>query len=193
MPTKSQLEALDQISQAAVATEVSTQVDGIGVPAALTVAQALIESAWGAKAPAFNFFGIKEYPGCYGTQLLATQEWFTQIQVTEFRARGEGRTATLRLPTARSGMGYRYDVEDLFATFPTMQACFEYHGRLLQGGRYAAAWEAYAASSNLDGFIDAIAPIYATAPDYAEQVKAIAHGSNVSDAIARARTGNQNA
>jgi flagellum-specific peptidoglycan hydrolase FlgJ len=188
MPTADQLEALDQIAAAAVASEIATQINGIGVPAALTTTQAIIESAWLTKAPGFNCFGVKMYPGCYGTQHLVTTEWFTQMQVTQFRELGADRTATLRLPTQRSGMGYLYDVQDLFATFPSLAACFEYHGRLLQQGRYATAWEAFAASEDLDGFIAAIAPIYATDPDYADRVTTLAHGPHVADAIARARS-----
>ncbi|WP_028100467.1 glycoside hydrolase family 73 protein [Pseudoduganella violaceinigra] len=61
-----------------------------GIPASFTLAQAALESSWGARAPGFNLFGIKPGPGWKGaTVLVDTHEYVkgARVQVTcAFRA-----------------------------------------------------------------------------------------------------------
>src|SRR5690349_9861737 len=75
-----------------------------GCPAAITLAQWALESGWGKYAPGNNCFGIKVYAGCYGVQTLATHEYVH---------------------------GKPFEENLTFATFPTLEACFEKHAALL--------------------------------------------------------------
>lgn len=85
----------------------------------------------------------------------------------------------IKWPGTSSGLGYvvrrtweviagrRVDVDAKFTAFPTLEDAFKYHGRMLANpkGYYVTAlpvikdWRAY---------IKAIAPIYATDPQYAQ-------------------------
>jgi flagellum-specific peptidoglycan hydrolase FlgJ len=62
-----------------------------GIPASLTLAQAILESGWGRHAPGNNLFGIKAC-GWHGkTQILSTKEYINGSTVTVkalFRAYG---------------------------------------------------------------------------------------------------------
>ncbi len=196
MLTPDQQKALIQIAEAAVESERAT-----GVPAEISAAQAILESGWLAKAPLNNCFGIKKYPGCQGTQLLETHEYFTPMELVNFLQRGSGRTAHLAVPI-RPGHGGRelYDAQDLFATFASLADCFAYHSKLLTIGVYKPAWERYLLehervgierANSLANYIQGIAVHYATAPDYAMQVQRIIIQPNVHDALAAARSKEQ--
>jgi flagellar protein FlgJ len=115
-----------------------------GLPAEVSMAQWADESGWGAHSPGFNCFGIKAFRGAYGTQELTTHETIN----------GEDRT-----------------VKQTFATFPTLQACFEKHAQLItEGPRYQKAWTTYQATGDVAQLIRQIAPIYATDPRYGEKL-----------------------
>jgi flagellar protein FlgJ len=152
--TPDQSAALRRIARAAVAAERQT-----GVPAEVSAAQCILESAWLRVAPANNCFGIKSRPDgeC---QYCLTKEYLN----------GEWKSQTLA-----------------FATYPTLEACFAAHARLLQRGPYAPAWQRYLANHDLDGYIRAIAEHYATDPGYAPKILQLAHGPHVSAAIVEAR------
>lgn len=131
------------------------------VPAELTVSQWAVESGWGAHEPGNNCFGIKAYPGCAGIQLIETTEVID---------------------------GVLQKVKREFATFPSLAACFEEHGELISYGEpYHDAWHEYLESKSVRGLIEAIAPIYASAPDYASLLLEIAAMPEVVSAISNAR------
>lgn len=164
MLTAQQQTSLATAAQASVASEKAT-----GLPAELTLAQAIFESAWGAAAPGNNCFGIKEYPGCSGRQLLTTYEWLTDKEVQAFLT-VQGRVAIVNSTMVLDGR-HLYTCKDWFATFPSLKECFTFHGRLITTGKpYAAAWAQYQKDRQLNPFILAVAKIYATAPNYGQQI-----------------------
>jgi flagellum-specific peptidoglycan hydrolase FlgJ len=178
--TEKQRSAMTAILPAAIASERAT-----GCPAELTVAQWAIESAWGSAVFDNNPFGIKAYPGCAGSQLLRTQEWFTDLEVRGFLARGQGRTAEIHGP--RGGSRNLYDVRDFFATFPSLAAAFAYHGRLLQQGPYLAAWQRYQKDHDLAVYIHGIAVHYSTTASYGDTVAQWATHPEITAAVVAAR------
>jgi len=157
-----------------------------GSPAALALAQWWLESNAGEAIWGNNCFGLKEFPGCYGRQLLRTHERFTDAQAAAFLALAEGRTCVLDPPSqAYDKEGKRlYACRDYFATFPTLAAAFAYHGHLLTIGPYAPGWQQYQKDHDLDKYVHAIAPHYATAKDYAAAVLLRIHHPDVIAALA---------
>lgn len=171
--------SLASASQAAIAAERTT-----GCPRELSVAQWALESSWGAKQPENNCFGIKVYAGCYGVQLLMTDEWFTSLEFERWRA---GHPTLKYIGPAR-GVNSKgrspYKLQDEFATFPTLEACFEYHGKLIAtGARYRAAWDNYERDLDLDGLIEDISKVYATDPGYAKKLRVILRMPQVVEAL----------
>jgi flagellar protein FlgJ len=126
-----------------------------GCPALLTIAQWALESGWGKYAPGNNCFGIKVYSGAYGLQHLATHEYVA----------GKSEEANLS-----------------FATFPTLEACFEKHAQLITGGNpYRVAWAHYTLGKNVEQLVRDIAPHYAPGnPKYIDSVLAVMRMPQVS-------------
>src|SRR5579884_4119243 len=181
MLNETQQRALDDAAICAVRAEQST-----GAPAEVTIAQWATESAWGARCTgAYNWFGIKAYPGCPGRELVATTEWFTPAELHAFLAKNDGRTAELR----RKGQGARdeYSVRDWFAAYPGSTSAFEYHGRLITSGVYADAFAEYRQNRNLQIYIARMASHYATDPQYARTLNAIIAMPAVQQALHDAR------
>lgn len=180
-PTK-----LAEATAAAVIAENST-----GVPASVLVAQWAIESAWGQYSPEHNCFGIKSYTGEYGRQLLHSTEWFTGPELAYFLSSEAGRTATVKNPNTPANKDGRreYTVQDWFATFPTLAACFERRAQLFDLGRYKPITEKFRQDGDLTAFVEAFASIYATDPSYSETVLKIAGQQNVKLALGAARRG----
>jgi flagellum-specific peptidoglycan hydrolase FlgJ len=174
-------QVLVQIATAAVASERAT-----GLPDVLSAAQCALESAWLAKAPGNNCFGIKTYKNSSGRQLLETSEWFTSEQLQAFLALGDGRAAT---PTGQvNGALSKYRVKDWFATFVDLAECFNKHALLITTGKaYASAWNKYLTDRNVDVLIHEIAPIYATDPGYEESIKKIIAMKSLQQALTTAR------
>lgn len=117
-----------------------------GIPALFTLAQAALESGWGAKAPQNNFFGIK-----------ATVNW---------------KGATQLLKTREVVKGKDIYIYATFRAYPTAYECFEDHAQfLLKNPRYKAAFEY---RQDPYKFADEVAKAgYATDPQYAGKVKSI--------------------
>lgn len=135
--------------------------ESTGVPAELTLAQWVVESGWGAHAPGNNCFGIKAYPGCYGVQSLQTSEVI-------------------------GGVTKSFNLE--FAIFPTLGACFAKHAELIsEAAPYRRVWQQYAASKSVEALVEGIAPIYATAPNYAKTLLGVISMPQVASAISNAR------
>ncbi len=130
-----------------------------GCPAEISAAQCIVESAWLRVAPGNNCFGIKAKPEA-NCQYCLTKEYVN----------GEWQSQKLA-----------------FAVYPDLTACFAAHGRLLQCGSYAAAWQKYQANHDLDAYIRAIAEHYATDPGYAPKIIQLAHGPHVYAAVIEAR------
>jgi flagellum-specific peptidoglycan hydrolase FlgJ len=171
------------IAEAAVACEKLT-----GVPAEISVAQCALESGWLQHAPGNNCFGIKAYAGCPARQLLHTMEWFTPSETQSFLAGAPGRTAVFATPLQIAAGGrHKYIVQDWFANFPTLKDCFIKHAMLFAGGKYEAKMDVYRHDRDLEGLVRGIAPIYATAPGYADSVLQIVRQKDVQDAIRIAR------
>jgi len=86
-----------------------------------------------------------------------------------------------------------YLVKDWFATFQTLGDCFTYHARLLlreSALPWLASWHLHQGPgipADVGAFIDAIAPHYATDPNYAAKVKELAFSPEVQNAIGTAR------
>lgn len=183
MLSPTQLKAVDKIGSAAVIVERLW-----GIPAELTSAQCCIESGYLAHAPKNNCFGIKEYEGCLGRQLLFTVEYFTDAELARFLARGDGRTAVLAMPPVTLPSGRKkYKVQDWFAVFATLADCFAKRGKMFLAGRYAPFAEAYRVDSDLEKLVKGIAPIYATDAGYADAVLKMARRPEIMAAISKAR------
>lgn len=114
-----------------------------GIAASVTLAQWIVESAWGAAMPpdSNNPFGIKALE--------------TQAAVeSETREVIDGKVVTI---TAR------------FRRFASLSEAFEVHGRLLSSGSpYKAAMEV---ARDPDRFADALTGVYATDPQYGTTLK----------------------
>ena len=185
MATREQLQRLAALAPLALACEAAT-----GCPAALQLAQWCFESAWGERAPGNNCFGIKAHSGA-AFQLVPSTEWFTKAEVTGFLQHDPRRTAIEKRDAAgnvqKNGTRTLYSTLDAFAAYPTMADCFADHARLLTGGLYEKAWEAFQADGNVERFVRAIGPIYATQPGYAEQMLAQRRAPSIVNALAAAR------
>jgi flagellum-specific peptidoglycan hydrolase FlgJ len=111
-----------------------------GVPASVTLAQAILESGWGDNhlGDAYNYFGIKAQPG--------------EPSVMERTREVEG--------------GKSVYVEAAFRRFASVEECFAAHGHFLRDNpRYAKAFE----TTDGESFARAIAAAgYATDPKYAD-------------------------
>lgn len=115
-----------------------------GVPASVTVAQAILESGWGSSGlaeQANNYFGIK-------AEHLADAETYCEF------------------PTAEYVNGQRVTIDAKFEKYPTVTDCFEDHAALLsQAKRYAPAM---AVKSNAEQFAAELQACgYSTSPTYA--------------------------
>jgi hypothetical protein len=114
-----------------------------GVPAAITLAQWVVESAWGAAMPpgSNNPFGIK-----------ATGDQPAVESLTHEVVNGETVTITAK-----------------FLAFDSIASAFDAHGRLLATRpAYKAAMQL---AQNAEAFADALTGVYATDPNYGTTLK----------------------
>lgn len=114
-----------------------------GIPPSITLAQWIVESAWGAAMPpdSNNPFGIKALEGQPAVE-------------SETREVIDGKVVTI---TAR------------FRRFASMSEAFELHGKLLStGSPYRSAMEVV---KDPDRFADALTGVYATDPQYGTTLK----------------------
>ena len=117
------------------------------VPASVTLAQWVVESAWGAAVPpgSNNPFGIK----ATGTQ------------------------DAVESPTREVIDGESVNVEAKFRKFASLSDAFDQHGRLLATSPVYKT--AMAMAQNPDGFADALTGVYATDPQYGYTLKWVIH------------------
>ena len=117
-----------------------------GIPAAVTIAQAIDESGWGQSALATadrNLFGIKG-TGPAGSDVRPTQEYENGVWVTQ---------------------------DAPFRVYRTVAESIEDHGRLLATG--VAYRQAMASRHQPDAFATALTGVYATNPDYGPDLIAL--------------------
>jgi len=122
-----------------------------GIPASITLAQAALESGWGARAPGNNLFGIK-----------ADRAWTGP---------------TVDVPTHEYVRGQRLDVTDKFRKYESFGASMVDHAQfLLKNPRYAKCFK----QTDGAGWARELqAAGYATDPDYANKLIAIMRGRNL--------------
>jgi lysozyme len=120
-----------------------------GVPASVTLAQCILESAWGQSSLAVkanNFFGIKS----------------------------EGDGHYMSFPTHEYESGRLEEVEADFEAYPDPRSCFVDHARLLaEAPRYAPAMAVKNDAAAFCAQLQACG--YSTSPTYAEMLQTIIH------------------
>ena len=154
-----------------------------GVPASITLAQAALESGWGAHAPGNNFFGIK--PG---------QNWTGKIQYIDTTECGRTGIAhqdgiydevTAIYPPNGPNHSplcpgkYTYKVKSKFRAYDTPAGSFADHGNFLKiNKRYAPCF----ATTTAEDFATALQKCgYSTAPNYAEILIQIIHAHKLEE------------
>lgn len=122
-----------------------------GIPASITLAQAALESSWGARAPGNNLFGIK-----------ADRSWTGP---------------TVDVPTHEVISGERIAITDKFRRYSSYAESMIDHAQfLLKNPRYAACFK----QQDGAGWARALqAAGYATDPDYAKKLQDIMRGRNL--------------
>lgn len=156
--TESQRKFLTEICDAAVSCEIKT-----GLPAEITVAQAILESGWGRYVPrgSYNLFGVKDTSRYPGSVQASTIEYID----------GKPRTVLAK-----------------FEAYPSYQEAIADHARLLTTTSiYKPHFDLYRKTGELNGFIWAISAHYATDPGYATKLMAILNGQEVKKSIEQAR------
>lgn len=162
MLTADQQTFLDSAAAASVASEKAT-----GLPAELTLAQAIFESGWGKACPGNNCFGIKVDQRGSGVQYVMTQEFINGSWVKE--------------PLA-------------FEKYDSLADCFTDHARLItEEAPYADAWAQFQKDHLVHAFIIAVGRIYATAPNYGLQISGMCLSPWFDNALYFARRGDSNA
>ncbi|MDI6101154.1 sporangiospore maturation cell wall hydrolase GsmA [Actinoplanes sp. NEAU-A12] len=125
-----------------------------GVPASVTIAQAILESGWGRSGLSSvdrNYFGIKCQNGYYGTHANGCHVYTT---------------------TECDKAGKCFQIRDAFRTYASMARSFADHGHFLKTNkRYAPA---FAHTRDADKFIEQVWKAgYATDPKYVAKVTGI--------------------
>jgi flagellar protein FlgJ len=129
----------------------------------IPLTQGALESGWGAKAVGNNFFGIKDTDGINGNEQLITTTEYLSTDKAKFPA---------ILKIEKIGNKFKYTVKDWFRKYPSAAQAFADHTDFfIKNPRYA---KAVAVKHDPSKFFDEIAKAgYATAPDYAAQLKQI--------------------
>lgn len=122
-----------------------------GVPASFTLAQAALESSWGARAPGFNLFGVKPGPSWKGSTVLVDTHEFVN--------------------------GVRTPVKCAFRAYESWLHCMQDHAAFFQQNpRYKKCFFEWTG----EGWARAAAAAgYATDPTYADKLIAIIRGHNL--------------
>lgn len=114
-----------------------------GVPAAVTLAQAALESGWGKHAiGGYNIFGIKG-TGPAGTVSKSTQEWENGRYIT---------------------------IQANFAKYENFNQAVMEHGKVFQKHYYDKAMQVYAQNKDPKQFAQNITGVYATDPNYGQKI-----------------------
>jgi hypothetical protein len=135
-----------------------------GVPAAVTIAQAIDESAWGRSELArkdHNLFGIKG-AGPAGSDPLPTQEYENGQWVT---------------------------ITTLFRVYDNVAESIDDHGRIIAGSGYYG--HAMANRGDPNAFADGLTGVYATSPDYGAKLISLMQQYNLYSYGLRSPAGRQ--
>jgi hypothetical protein len=117
-----------------------------GVPAAITLAQAALETGWGRHLAAnYNLFGIK----------------------------GTGSAGSARVKTREVVNGKDVMIYANFASYHNFYEAVEAHGKLFHNGYYTRALANYGRTHSIDGFAKDITGTYATDPSYGSKLISI--------------------
>lgn len=136
---------------AAVSPDARTSMQSTKIPASFTVAEAALESGWGAHAPGFNLFGIKADPS-----------WSGPVTIQNTREFLDGAWAM---------------VQAKFRAYTDWLGSISDHARfLLAIPRYGPA---FAFTDGCDFAVAVQKAGYATDPDYANKIVAIIHAHNL--------------
>ena len=161
---QTQIEFIKKYKHFALDTERKT-----GISALFILAQAGLESGWGKSVPGNMFFGVKAIKSTppVKKQLLRTKEVLTCPTPTK-----EGLFPEMISITKRADGKYLYIVHDWFKKYDSPEESFTDHALLLsQHPRYQKAMRY---KSDPYRFAEEIAAAgYATAPNYAESLKAL--------------------
>ena len=182
MLTPKQYEFLTLASRAAVHAERI-----YGVPAELTVAQAVLGSGWGAKTPGNNCLGILATPRHLQSVVVPTHEVFTEPQIRAWNQKHPQAPASIV-----SGLGdglFRVEVEETFAAFDSLGDCFDQHAIMLSSRAPFDVMLAKLDEDNLPAYVERVAKVYSTEPDYGRRVLAVMSMHAVQDALSAARKG----
>lgn len=141
-----------------------------GIPALFALAQSALESGWGKHTPGNMLFGMKvgsgqSYGGWTGQeQLLTTTEYATQPTLS-FPYIYPG------YPTMSSSGKWQYKVKTYFRAYPSpLHSLLDWAGLLTRSSRYQTAMQN---RHDPYRFAEEVAKAgYATAPGYADKVKA---------------------
>lgn len=122
-----------------------------GIPASFTLAEAILESGWGKRAPGNNLFGVKADKAWHGP--------------------------TVDVPTHEVIHGQSVAVTCKFRAYPDWAACLDDHAAFLKvNPRYAACF----LETTGEGFARAVAKAgYATDPNYAQSLIDVMRGRNL--------------
>jgi flagellar protein FlgJ len=140
--------------------------DTTGFHHLITLAQGALESGWGKKALGNNFFGIKWSEGDKQDKQLIT--------TTEYLSKPDAKFPEVIKVEKQPNGKYKYTVKDWFRKYATPAEGFADHIQFfLKNPRYA---KAVLVKDKPEQFFEEIAKAgYATAPDYADQLKAMMH------------------
>lgn len=129
-----------------------------------TLTQGALESGWGKKAIGNNFFGIKWSEGNKQDKQLIT--------TTEILSSPNAKFPEVISVVKQTNGKYKYTVKDWFRKYKTPAEGFEDHiSFFLKNPRYS---KALLVKNNPSKFFEEIAKAgYATAPDYADQLKSV--------------------
>lgn len=135
-----------------------------GIDARFTLAQAALESAWGASAPGNMFFGIKDTDGINGNEQL--------LRTTEVLKNPNVKFPEIISITKRPDGKYTYKVKDWFRKYDTPEGSFTDHACFFfTYSRYNKALEV---RQDPYRFAEEIAKAgYATDPNYANVLKSV--------------------
>ncbi len=125
-----------------------------GIPASVTLAQAILETGWGASTigDAKNLFGIK----------------------------GSGPAGTIRTGTKEHYGSGLVSIQDNFRKYHSWQQSIDDRSKLLQNSRYSGALNAYKSNKNADQYARGIHKAgYATDPNYANKLISLMKSYNL--------------
>ncbi len=139
-----------------------------GILATVTLAQAALESGWGAKAPENNFFGIKSF-GNPKQQLLTTFEFSKNGNLTPKQI---GLINIISVTPSKSNPGlFLYKGQAWFRSFDTPAEAFEEHAQVFFKNRVYL--EALAHRENAEKFVSLMAVHYAQSPTYSTTIMSL--------------------